>query len=135
MIAFSCLAIVAFAISWGPLVWAYNAEIFPLRYKGSALALATAINWVFNFLLSFCTRFVTDKIDYYYGLVFAVCCGALALIVFFFLVETKDRTLEEIDTMYIRRVNPIKSESWTNAGYRKEVPRDSIAPTSAAADE
>ena len=59
----------------------------------------------------------------------------LSLFVFFFLIETKDRTLEEIDTMYVRGVNPIKSASWSSAGYRKEVPRDSIAATSVTADE
>jgi len=34
------------------------------------------------------------------------------LIVFFFVIESKDRSLEEIDTMYIERVNPIKSSKW-----------------------
>lgn len=135
MIAFACLAIVAFAVSWGPLVWGYNAEIFPLRYKGTALAVATAFNWIFNFLISFFTRFITDEIDYYYGLVFAVCCGALVFIVFFFMVETKDRTLEEIDTMFVTKVNPIHSESWTGVGYAKEEPRGSVAATSMATSE
>lgn len=55
------------------------------------------------------TRFITDAIDYLYGLVFAGCCAALFFIVFFFVIESKDRTLEEIDQMYINRVNPIKS--------------------------
>lgn len=55
------------------------------------------------------TRFITDAIDYLYGLVFAGCCAALFFIVFFFVIESKDRTLEEIDQMYIDRVNPIHS--------------------------
>lgn len=55
------------------------------------------------------TRFITDAIDYLYGLVFAGCCAALFLIVFFFVIESKDRTLEEINQMYIDRVNPITS--------------------------
>jgi SP family sugar:H+ symporter-like MFS transporter len=53
------------------------------------------------------TRFITDAIDYLYGLVFAGCCAALFFIVFFFVIESKDRTLEEIDRMYVERVNPI----------------------------
>lgn len=63
-------------------------------------------------MLSFFTRFVTDAIDYLYGLVFAGCCAALVLIVFFWVVESKDRSLEEIDTMYLRRVNPRTSARW-----------------------
>ena len=67
----------------------------------------------------FSTRFITDSIDYFYGLVFAGCCAVLVLIVFFFLIESKDRTLEEIDTMYVQHVNPITSSKWQPDGARK----------------
>jgi MFS transporter, SP family, sugar:H+ symporter len=76
------------------------------------MALATASNWFWNFMISFFTRFITDAINYLYGLVFAGCCLVLIFIVFFFLVESKDRSLEEIDTMYLLHVNPITSAKW-----------------------
>ncbi|KAG5939589.1 hypothetical protein E4U53_007766 [Claviceps sorghi] len=104
LVTFSCLAIAAFAVSWGPLVWAVNAELYPLRFRSTCMGLATASNWLWNF-----TRFITDKIDYLYGLVFAGCCAALVLVVFFFVIESKDRSLEEIDAMYVQKVNPITS--------------------------
>ncbi|KAK3343959.1 putative transporter protein [Lasiosphaeria hispida] len=112
LVTFSCLFIVAFATTWGPLVWAVVAELYPARYRAPAMAVATASNWFWNFMMSFFTRFITDSIGYLYGLVFAGCCGALVLIVFFFVMESKDRTLEEIDTMYLLRVNPISSAKW-----------------------
>jgi SP family sugar:H+ symporter-like MFS transporter len=112
LIVFSCLFIVAFATTWGPLVWAVVAELYPAKYRAPAMAVATASNWLFNFLMSFFTRFITDAIDYLYGLVFAGCCAVLVLIVFFFLIESKDRSLEEIDTMYLLHVNPITSGKW-----------------------
>lgn len=34
------------------------------------------------------------------------------LIVYFFLIEGQGRTLEEIDTMYIEKVSPMKSSKW-----------------------
>lgn len=37
---------------------------------------------------------------------------ALVVIVFFFVIESKDRSLEEIDTMYVLHVNPITSAKW-----------------------
>ncbi|KAL2170038.1 hypothetical protein VTG60DRAFT_5378 [Thermothelomyces hinnuleus] len=114
LIVFSCLFIVAFATTWGPLVWTVVAELYPAKYRASAMALATASNWLWNFLMSFFTRFITDAIDYLYGLVFAGCCAALVLIVFFFLIESKDRSLEEIDTMYLLHVNPITSSKWND---------------------
>ncbi|KAK0651331.1 general substrate transporter [Cercophora newfieldiana] len=112
LIAFSCLFIAAFATTWGPLVWTVVAELYPARYRAPAMAVATASNWFWNFMLSFFTRFITDAIGYLYGLVFAGCCAVLVLVVFFFVVESKDRTLEEIDTMYLKRVNPITSHKW-----------------------
>lgn len=112
LIVFSCLFIVAFATTWGPLVWAVVAELYPAKYRAPAMAIATASNWLWNFLMSFFTRFITDAIDYLYGLVFAGCCAALVLVVFFFLIESKDRSLEEIDTMYLLHVSPIHSSKW-----------------------
>ncbi|KAJ9149772.1 General substrate transporter [Pleurostoma richardsiae] len=112
LIVFACLDIFAFAATWGPLAWTVIAEMYPSRYRGPCMALATATNWFWNFLIGFFTPYITRKIDFYYGLVFAVCCGCLALIVFFFLIETKGHSLEEIDIMHVQRVNPINSAKW-----------------------
>ncbi|OAQ98805.1 hypothetical protein LLEC1_06906 [Akanthomyces lecanii] len=133
LITFSCLSIVAFAISWGPLVWAVNSELYPLRYRSVCMGLATASNWFWNFMLSFFTRFITDEIDYLYGLVFAGCCGALVVIVFFFVIESKDRTLEEVDLMYIQHVNPITSAKWDGNSYHKESGRSTGVDVSSGA--
>ncbi|KAI9151319.1 Hexose transporter [Paramyrothecium foliicola] len=130
LVAFSCLFIAGFATTWGPLIWAVAAEMYPTRYRSTAMGIATASNWLWNFLISFFTRFIVDEIDYLYGLVFAACCASLAVVVFLFLVESKDRTLEEIDTMYIRHVNPIASKNWTAGDYhlRSGSPRAAEAP-------
>jgi SP family sugar:H+ symporter-like MFS transporter len=93
-------------------VWTVVAEIYPARYRSTAMGIATASNWLWNFLISFFTRFIVDEIEWLYGLVFAGCCAALAVLVFFTLNESKDRSLEEIDTMYTTRVNPITSSKW-----------------------
>ncbi|KAM7222104.1 putative hexose transporter [Rhypophila decipiens] len=118
LIVFSCFFIVAFATTWGPLVWTVVAELYPARYRAPAMAVATAANWFWNFMMSFFTRFITDKIGYLYGLVFAGCCAALVAVVFFFLIESKDRSLEEIDSMYLMRVSPIRSAKWDAAEKR-----------------
>ncbi|KAL0261616.1 hexose transporter hxt5 [Diplodia seriata] len=120
MIVFTCLFIVAFAITWGPLVWAVVGELYPARYRATAMALATASNWLFNFLISFFSTFITDKIDYFYGLVFGTSCFMLFWVVYFFMMETKGRSLEEIDTMYVLHVNPITSASWDGSSLNAE---------------
>lgn len=112
LIVFTCIYVVAFATTWGPLVWAIVGELYPSRYRAPCMALATASNWLLNFLISFFTTFITDKIHYWYGMVFGGSCTALFFFVFFFVIESKDRSLEEIDTMYLAGVNPITSAKW-----------------------
>jgi SP family sugar:H+ symporter-like MFS transporter len=41
MIVFACLFISAFAMTWGPIVWAVVGEIYPSRYRAKCMALAT----------------------------------------------------------------------------------------------
>lgn len=112
MIVFACLFIAGYAMTWAPIVWAIVGELYPTRYRAQAMGLATASNWIWNFLISFFTPFITGAIDYRYGYVFAACNFLGAVVVYFFLCETKGRSLEEIDTMYILHVNPRKSTKW-----------------------
>lgn len=77
------------------------------------MGFATASNWTFNFLISFFTPFIVNDINFRYGYVFAGCCFAGAVIVYLFVCESQGRRLEEIDTMYVSRVPPWRSSSWT----------------------
>ncbi|EEU38114.1 uncharacterized protein NECHADRAFT_71510 [Fusarium vanettenii 77-13-4] len=113
MIVMACLFILGFATTWGPMIWTIMAEIFPSRYRAKGMALSTASNWLWNFLLAFFTPFITKDIDFRYGYVFAGCNVLGGLLVYFFVIEGQGRTLEEIDTMYLERVNPMKSAKWT----------------------
>ncbi|KAM5366071.1 hypothetical protein ACJZ2D_010676 [Fusarium nematophilum] len=112
MIVFACLFILGFATTWGPMIWTIMAEIFPSRYRAKGMALSTASNWLWNFLLAFFTPFITKDIDFRYGYVFAGCNILGGLLVYFFVIEGQGRTLEEIDTMYLEHVNPMKSSKW-----------------------
>lgn len=112
MVVFACLFITGFAMTWGPMVWAIVAELYPSRYRARAMAMATASNWLWNFLLGFFTPFITNDIDFAYGYVFAGCLLVAVFVVFFFVIEGKDRTLEEMDMMYVMRVKPWKSSAW-----------------------
>ena len=112
MVVFACLFITGFAMTWGPMIWAIVAEIYPGRYRARAMALATASNWLWNFLLAFFTPFITGDIDFAYGYVFAGCLIVAAATVYFFVIEGQGRTLEEMDTMYVMGVPPWKSNHW-----------------------
>ncbi|ROT36381.1 galactose transporter [Sodiomyces alkalinus F11] len=128
MIAFACLFIFGFATTWGPLVWAIVGEMYPSRYRARCMGLATASNWLWNFLISFFTPFITGAINYRYGYIFAACSGAGAVIVYFFVVESQRRSLEEVDTMYVRGVLPWKSAKWEPDSIDERDIRESARP-------
>jgi sugar porter (SP) family MFS transporter len=46
------LFVIFFAATWGPIMWVVLGEIFPNRFRGLALGVATAFNWIFNFLVT-----------------------------------------------------------------------------------
>lgn len=112
MIVMASLFILGFATTWGPQVWSLISELFPSRYRAKGMALATASNWLWNFLLAFFTPFIAKAINFKYGYVFAGCNLVGAALVYFFVIETQGRTLEEIDTMYLEHVDPRKSSKW-----------------------
>jgi hypothetical protein len=53
LIAFAILHVFSFALFWGQTPWVYLGESFPLRIRAKSIALGTATNWLWNFLLSF----------------------------------------------------------------------------------
>lgn len=113
LIVMACLFILGYATTWGPMVWTIIAEIYPSKYRAKGMALATASNWTWNFLIAFFTPFITHDIDFAFGYVFAACNLLGGILVYFFVVEGQGRTLEEIDTMYLEHVSPRKSAKWT----------------------
>ncbi|KAJ5578335.1 uncharacterized protein N7459_007299 [Penicillium hispanicum] len=112
MVVFACLFILGFASTWGPMVWAIIAELYPSQYRARAMSLATASNWLWNFLLAFFTPFIVSAIDFRFGYVFAGCLFLAAGLVYFAVMEGQGRTLEEIDTMYLMKVKPWQSSKF-----------------------
>jgi len=112
MIVFACFFITGFAMTWGPMIWTINAELYPSRYRAGSMALATASNWLWNFLLAFFTPFIIGDIDFRYGYVFAGCLVLCIGTVYFFVIEGQGKTLEELDTAYILHVKPWQSAKW-----------------------
>ncbi len=44
--------VVNFAYSSGPLTWVVISEVFPMRARGKGAGVATACNWLSNFIVS-----------------------------------------------------------------------------------
>jgi sugar porter (SP) family MFS transporter len=100
IITLACLAlfIAAFAVSWGPIVWVMLGEIFPLKVRGSAMAVATVLLWGANFLVSLSFPVLLEALGLgWLFLGYALIGVAAILFVRSFVTETKGRSLEEIE--------------------------------------
>ncbi|NLE79491.1 MAG: sugar porter family MFS transporter [Rhodococcus sp.] len=84
-----------FALSWGPVVWVLISELFPNRIRAVAVGVATAANWLSNFLVSATFPALADwNLSLTYGLYAAMAVLSIGFVVKF-VKETKGRTLEE----------------------------------------
>ncbi|EPX71651.1 hexose transporter Ght5 [Schizosaccharomyces octosporus yFS286] len=106
LIAFSCFFVASFAVTWAPAAYVIVGESYPVRYRSKCAALATSGNWLFDFVVSFFTPFITNIIGFKYGYVFAVCNLIGSVIIFLFAHETKGLTLEEVNQVYFSNLKP-----------------------------
>jgi SP family sugar:H+ symporter-like MFS transporter len=91
------LYIVAFGVSWGPVVWVLLGEMFPNQMRGAALAVSGATNWAANFAVTvtFLPLLRGAGLGCAYGL-YAAASFVSLLFVWFAVDETKGKTLEEM---------------------------------------
>ncbi|WP_030900727.1 sugar porter family MFS transporter [Streptomyces sp. NRRL F-5126] len=96
--------VVFFALSWGPVMWVMLAEMFPNRMRAMALAIGTASNWIFNFIVTFAFEPATKHVglSWLYG-AFALFAFLSIFFVLFKIPETKQRTLESMTGDTYRR--------------------------------
>ena len=90
------LFVVAFGMSWGPVVWVLLGEMFPNRMRAAALSLAAGGQWVANWLVTVSFPALRDfSLGFAYGLY-----ALFALLSFFFVSryvqETKGKQLEDM---------------------------------------
>lgn len=90
----------SFALSVGVVIWVYVSEIFPTKIRGRAMAVATMVLWLSNVVIIQIFPWMIEKIDYNTFYIFAVICAAAFLFTYFMLMETKGKTLEEIEKMW-----------------------------------
>jgi SP family sugar:H+ symporter-like MFS transporter len=91
------LYVVAFAMSWGPVMWVLLGEMFPNRLRGAALAVSGAMNWAANFLVTvtFLPLLKIIGLAGSYGL-YALAAAISLIFVWGTVSETKGKTLEEM---------------------------------------
>lgn len=96
------LFIAFFAACIGPVFWTLVAEIFPNRIRGKALAFASFTQWVFNFLVVLLfPHFLESAGGAATFLFLAVMSAAQWLFTYLNVPETKGKSLEEIEQLWV----------------------------------
>ncbi|KAJ6196178.1 hypothetical protein J3E72DRAFT_421278 [Bipolaris maydis] len=115
LIVFTCFYIFFFASTWGPAAWVVIGEIFPLPIRAKGVALSTASNWFWNFIIGFITPYMVDES---YGnlkakvfFVWGATCSACVVSAYFLVPETKGLSLEQVDRM-LEETTPRTSSKW-----------------------
>jgi MFS transporter, SP family, xylose:H+ symportor len=110
MLCFVLGYIGCFALSVGPVTWVILAEVFPTRIRGRAMAVATVCLWIANYIVSQTYPMMDENSwlveRFRHGFPFWVYCGfciILTVFVWRWVPETKGKTLEEIERLWIKK--------------------------------
>jgi len=97
------LYIAFFASAMGPLVWVVMAEIFPIKVRGAAMGLATLILWLADFAVTLTFPVISDRFHPATAFwIYAAMCALDLVFMWFYLPETKGRSLEEIERRWLK---------------------------------
>lgn len=60
LVAFVCIYIANFAVSWGVTGWILTAEIYPYALRAKGVSLSTGTQWLFNFAIGYATPYMVN---------------------------------------------------------------------------
>ena len=106
---FMLLYVASFAMSWGPVTWVLLSEIFPNRIRG-VMSIAVAAQWIANLIISWTFPILNDSVwltqTFNHGFAYWIygVMGILAALFMYKVVpETKNRTLEEMEHLWLKQ--------------------------------
>ena len=100
------LFIAAFSMAMGPISWLLCSEIFPNKVRGRAMSIAAFTVWVGCYIVAQTFPMLNDSPHIGPAMTFWIYAGVSLvsfLFVLFFIPETKDRSLEQIELMWNRK--------------------------------
>ncbi|KAF9883406.1 hypothetical protein FE257_003489 [Aspergillus nanangensis] len=91
---------VFFASTWAVSIKVYAPEIQPQRTRAKATALAHGFNWVCNWFVAFICPILLSKTESGAYFLFGGCCALTTAVCFLFMIETKGKSLDEIERAF-----------------------------------
>lgn len=112
-----------FSIGLGPVTWVYSSEIFPLKLRAQGVSIAVAVNRVMNATvsMSFISIYKAITIGGSFFMFSAISVVAW-LFFYFFLPETKGRSLEEMEMVFGKGNRPNKVQGGIEIHQRNSLP-------------
>lgn len=105
-----------YGLGQGPVLWALGTEIPSQRLRSQTVGTASGLNFVANWAVSFFTPYFInpDKLGWgpKYGYIWGGSNLILAIWAFFFVPETKGRSLEQLDELFEKGVSARKFSSF-----------------------
>ncbi len=96
------LFLASFAFSIGPLKFVIASEIFPDKIRGRALALSIMVMWVSDTIIGQITPMLIDSVGTAFTFwIFAFFCAIAFVVVYKIVPETKGKSLEQIQKMWM----------------------------------
>jgi sugar porter (SP) family MFS transporter len=100
VVIFVAIYMSMFGISWGPIGWLIGPEVLPNKARSSGSSLATATNWICNFIVGQSAPILLEKISWRLYLIHSISCFISMIIVFYIYPETKGLSLEEMELIF-----------------------------------
>ena len=93
-----------FAFSQGAVIWVILSEMFPNSVRARGMAIGSFSHWFFNFGITLLFPLVSAKIGVGFVFVFFTVATALSLLFYKYgLIETKGKSLEEIEKLVLKK--------------------------------
>lgn len=118
----------AFGYSWGPLGFLIPPEVFPLAIRSKGVSIATATNWLANYIVGQMTPILQVDIGWGLYLFPASSCIISIVVVYFFYPETKGLELEDIDRVFneFYKVEKPKMNEYIEVNRHNELELDEL---------
>ncbi|XP_041348553.1 proton myo-inositol cotransporter-like [Gigantopelta aegis] len=105
------LLVFSFAPGLGPMPLTVNSEIYPLWARSTCSAIAMCVNWSFNLVVSFTFLTFTETITKYGTFwLYAISCVCGFILIAIFLPETKQKTLEEMEQIFMSKNEKLRRQ-------------------------
>ncbi|KIY02747.1 uncharacterized protein Z520_01212 [Fonsecaea multimorphosa CBS 102226] len=121
LVAFSCLYAFFFTWSWGPVAWIVASEIGSNVMRSRTQALGSAVSWAGTLLIAVVLPYLINPtaadLGAKVGFIFGVTCLFGFVWALFFLPETKGRSLEQLDELFLNGVSVKEFSTYQCRGH------------------